>query len=71
MKAKQVIKHCIEKARMSINYDTSEFDGSIIVDGQPPISKHPPITNAPPSTSSTSKNFPSSSKEFVCSIWLV
>ncbi|CAF0800167.1 unnamed protein product [Rotaria sordida] len=69
VKAKQVTKHCIEKEKIPLNYDPSEFDGAIILSAQSPILKRLPSGGS--STSSitpTGKNFPPMPKDFLCSI---
>ncbi len=70
MKAKQVTKHCIEKEKIPLVYDPSEYDGALILSAQSPTAKRLPNT-LPPPPSSTNKNPPPTPKDFVCSIWLV
>jgi hypothetical protein len=67
VKAKQVTKHCVEKEGIPLNYDPTEYDGSIILAGQAPTLKRLPTVSLP--VSSTSKNLPPLLKEFICSIW--
>ena len=70
VKAKQVTKHCIQKEGIPLNYNSSEYDGTIILAAQSPALKRlPPM--ASPMITSTGKNPPSMLKEFMCSIWLV
>jgi hypothetical protein len=70
VKAKQVTKHCIEKEGIPLNYNSTEYDGTIILAAQAPTLKRlPPIASSP--MTSTGKNLPPLLKEFVCSIWLV
>lgn len=70
VKAKQVTKHCIENEGIPLNYNSTEFDGTMILTTQAPTFKRFPQI-ASPTSSSTSKNLPPILKEFVCSIWLV
>jgi len=62
VKAKQVTKHCIEKEKIPLNYDPSEYDGAIILSAQSPALKRLP------SSSSSNKNLPQTPKDFMCSI---
>ncbi|CAF2622572.1 unnamed protein product [Rotaria sp. Silwood2] len=68
VKAKQVTKHCIEKEKIPLNYDPSEFDGAIILSAQSPTLKRLPSTNGPSLITSTGKNLPPTPKDFLCSI---
>ncbi|CAF4391705.1 unnamed protein product, partial [Adineta steineri] len=71
VKAKQVTKHCIENEGIPLNYNTNEFDGSIILNAQTSTLKRVPSFNPLPTTSSSSsnsKNLSSNSKDFICSI---
>ncbi|CAF1384306.1 unnamed protein product [Adineta steineri] len=70
VKAKQVTKHCIENEGIPLNYNTNEFDGSIILNAQTSTLKRVPSVNPLPTTSSSSnsKNLSSNSKDFICSI---
>jgi len=70
VKAKQVTKHCVEKEGIPLNYNSTEYDGTIILAAQAPTLKRFPLI-ASPTTSSTGKNLPPILKEFVCCIWLV
>jgi len=70
VKAKQVTKHCIEKEGIPLNYNSTEYDGTIILAAQAPTLKRLPILASPP-TSSNTKNLAPILKEFVCTIWLV
>lgn len=67
VKAKQVTKHCIEKEKIPLNYDPSEYDGTLILSAQSPTLKRLPSS----SSSSTNKNPPPVPKDFMCSIWFV
>lgn len=72
VKAKQVTKHCIEKEKIPINYDPSEYDGTIILSAQPPTYKRlPSSSSSTSSASSSNKNLPAAPKDFMCSIWFV
>ncbi|CAF4517395.1 unnamed protein product [Rotaria sp. Silwood1] len=68
VKAKQVTKHCIEKGKIPLNYDPSEFDGTIILTAQSQMLKRLPNTNGPSLITSTGKNLPLTPKDFLCSI---
>jgi hypothetical protein len=70
VKAKQLTKHCIEKEGIPLNYNSAEYDGTIILTAQAPTFKRLPSIASPP-TYSTSKNLPLILKEFICTIWLV
>jgi hypothetical protein len=70
VKSKQITKHCIEKEGIPLNYNSTEYDGTIILAAQAPTLKRLPQIASPP-TSFTSRNLPPVLKEFVCSIWLV
>lgn len=66
------MKHCIEKEKIPLNYDSSEFDGALILAAQPPTSTRPPSSAPPPPPpppSSANKNLPPLPKDFQCSIW--
>ncbi len=66
VKAKQVTKHCLEKEKIPLKYDATEFDGTLILSAQSPTTKRLPSV-----TSATGKNLPPIQKDFMCSIWLV
>lgn len=68
VKAKQVTKHCVETEGVPLLYNSTEYDGTIILTAQAPTFKRLPQI-ASPSTNSTSKNLAPILKEFVCSIW--
>jgi hypothetical protein len=70
VKAKQVTKHCIEKEGIPLNYNSTEYDGTIILAAQAPTLKRLPPIASPP-ISSNNKNLSPILKEFVCTIWLV
>ena len=63
-------KHCIEKEKIPLNYNSSEYDGAAILSAQAPASTRLSIP-AWFSSSSTNKNLPSLPKDFPCSIWFV
>lgn len=64
VKAKQVTKHCIEKEKIPLNYDSSEYDGTMILTAQSPTSKRSTTNSVPV----TNKNQPATPKDFICSI---
>ncbi len=49
-----------------MQYDATEFDGTLILSAQSPTAKRLPSV-----TSATGKNLPPIQKDFMCSIWLV
>ena len=62
------MKHCIEKEKIPLNYDQSEYDGALILAAQSPTSTRLPLPPQPP-PSLANKNFPPPPKDFQCSIW--
>jgi len=67
VKAKEITKYCIEKVYIPLNYDSSEYDGTIILAAQSPTSKRSTNSFVP----STTKNQLITPKDFICSIWFV
>ena len=69
VKAKQVMKHCLEKEKIALNYDAAEFDGAMILSAQSPTTKRSatPVPPVPPAN----RNAPPPPKDFMCSIWFV
>ena len=71
VKAQQVMKHCIEKENIPLNYTPSEYDGTMILAAQVPTVKPLSSMASPPSTSTsiTARKSAPILKDFVCSIW--
>lgn len=67
VKAKEITKHCIEKEKIPLNYDSSEYDGTIILAAQSPTSKRSTNSFVP----LANKNQPIIPKDYICSIWFV
>ena len=68
VKAIQVIRHCVEKENIPLEYNGTEYDGAIIFTAQAPTFKRLPAI-ASPTGLSMNKNIPLILKEFVCTIW--
>ena len=66
VKAKQVTKYCLEKENIPLNYNSTDYDGTMILAAQPPTVKRLPLV-----VSSMNKTVPPLMKEFVCTIWFV
>ncbi|CAF3649066.1 unnamed protein product [Adineta steineri] len=64
VKAKQITKHCLEKEKIPLNYDSSDYDGTLILAAQSPTLKRPTTSTLPSST----KNPSSTPKDFMCTI---
>jgi hypothetical protein len=69
VKAKQVTKHCLEKERIQLNYNASEFDGTMILTVQSPTLKRPVTVQPVTSNISNGKHQLPAIKDFMCSIW--
>lgn len=68
VKAKQVTKHCIEHADMSLNYDSRDYDGTILFQPQGSAFQRSPSSLTLNSNSNNKQNVPVL-KEFICAIW--
>ena len=68
VKATQVLRHCVEKENIPLEYNGTEYDGAIIFTAQAPTFKRLPAIASPISLT-TNKNIPPILKEFVCTIW--
>lgn len=73
VKSAQVAKHAVEKQRIHINYDPSEYDGKMILIASSPVTKRLPNSNSMSNGISSGKasSNNSNSKDYMCAIWLV
>ena len=66
-----MVKHTIEKERIRLKYETSEYDGMIILAASSPPPRRLPNSNSVPLGLVNGKQTPPPMKDFMCSIWFV
>ncbi|CAF1271892.1 unnamed protein product [Adineta ricciae] len=68
VKAKQVTKHCLEKEKIPLIYESADFDGSLILCAQSPALRRLHSSSHSSTISNSSKTSLPTPKDFMCSI---